>query len=153
MASTSASVPAPEPATAEATASAQEGGAKRARKSGRSFKVVDKANNTSHGRYNGSSPYQAANKAFSEIIRTRLRESKDVGDEITFSLQESTIDSSKKVYTYVGQRIKLDTPVVYKVAGGQEIVKEYKNILHKVKDTTKAAASSKKKSYKNPSSE
>lgn len=138
-------------ATAEVTetatsASAQEGGAKRARKSARSFKVVDKANNTSHGRYNGSSPYQAANKAFSEIIRGRVKDNQSTEGEITFTLQESTIDSSKKVYTYVGQRVKLDKPVTYKVAGGQEIVKEYKNILHKVKERSEGVATKGKKS-------
>ena len=37
----------------------------------RSFKVKLNTEEKAHGRYTGDSPYQAANKALSEIIRQR----------------------------------------------------------------------------------
>jgi hypothetical protein len=107
------------------------------RKSSRSFKVKLEQNGPQYGRYNGDSPYQAANKALSEIIRNKVKNNEAVDEDITFFLVESTKGSTKKVHQYVGKRIKLDEPVKYTVNGNndqqQEIVKEYKNILRKVK--------------------
>ncbi len=107
------------------------------RKSSRSFKVKLEQNGPQYGRYNGDSPYQAANKALSEIIRNKVKNNEAVDEDITFFLVESTKGSTKKVHQYVGKRIKLDEPVKYTVTGNndqqQEIVKEYKNILRKVK--------------------
>ena len=106
----------------------------------RSFKVKLAENGDQFGRYNGDSPYQAANKALSEIIRNKIKNSESVDDEITFFLVESTKGSSKKVHQYNGQRIKLDNPVQYTVANGQTITKEFKNILRKVKKPTRRGA-------------
>jgi hypothetical protein len=106
------------------------------RKSSRSFKVKLEQTGPQYGRYNGDSPYQAANKALSEIIRNKVKNNEAVDEDITFFLVESTKGSSKKVHQYVGKRIKLDEPVKYTVNGSdgeQQIVKEYKNILRKVK--------------------
>jgi hypothetical protein len=106
------------------------------RKSSRSFKVKLEQNGPQYGRYNGDSPYQAANKALSEIIRNKVKNDEAVDEDITFFLVESTKGSTKKIHQYVGKRIKLEEPVVYTVngsAGEQEIKKEYKNILRKVK--------------------
>lgn len=107
------------------------------RKSSRSFKVKLEQNGPQYGRYNGDSPYQAANKALSEIIRNKVKNNEAVDEDITFFLVESTKGSTKKVHQYVGKRIKLEEPVKYTVTGNndqqQEIIKEYKNILRKVK--------------------
>ena len=102
------------------------------KKRNRSFKVKLSAESELYGRYNGDSPYQAANKALSEIIRNKVKNSESVFDEINFYLVESTKGSLKKVHQYLGKRIQLESPVVYKV-GEQEIVKNFKNILKKVK--------------------
>ena len=102
------------------------------KKRNRSFKVKLSAESELYGRYNGDSPYQAANKALSEIIRSKVKNSESVFDEINFYLVESTKGSLKKVHQYLGKRIQLESPVVYKV-GEQEIVKNFKNILKKVK--------------------
>ena len=102
------------------------------KKKNRSFKVKLSAESELYGRYNGDSPYQAANKALSEIIRSKVKNSESVFDEINFYLVESTKGSMKKVHQYLGKRIQLETPVIYKV-GEQEIVKNFKNILKKVK--------------------
>jgi hypothetical protein len=102
------------------------------KKKNRSFKVKLSLEDQLYGRYNGDSPYQAANKALSEIIRNRVKNSESVDGEINFYLVESTKASSKKSHQYTGKRIKLENPVTYKV-GDQEIVKNFKNVLKKVK--------------------
>jgi len=103
------------------------------KKGSRSFKVKLDQNGPQYGRYNGDSPYQAANKALSEIIRTRVKNNQQTEEDITFYLVESTKGSSKKIHQYVGKRMKLTTPVTYTVDNGQVITKEFKNILRKVK--------------------
>ena len=102
------------------------------KKKNRSFKVKLSAESELYGRYNGDSPYQAANKALSEIIRSKVKNKESTFDEINFYLVESTKGSMKKVHQYLGKRIQLENPVIYKV-GEQEIVKNFKNILKKVK--------------------
>ena len=106
------------------------------KKKNRSFKVKLSSEDQLYGRYNGDSPYQAANKALSEIIRNRVKNSESVNDDIIFYLVESTKGSLKKSHQYTGKRIKLENPVTYKV-GEQEIIKNYKNVLKKVKKNNK----------------
>ena len=105
----------------------------------RSFKVKLEAGGQLYGRYNGDSPYQAANKALSEIVRTREKNGQMDDNEITFFLVESTKNSSRKQHQYVGRRIKLDVPIEYPVANGITIKKEHKNYLRKVKRTVSFA--------------
>jgi hypothetical protein len=99
----------------------------------RSFKVKLPQKEDYEGRFTGLTPYQAANKASSKYFR----ETKEPLTEVSFSIIESTRKSDKHVYSYVGQRYKLETPVVYNIkdAAGEtrEIVKNYKNLLKKVK--------------------
>jgi hypothetical protein len=104
------------------------------KKKNRSFKVKLSEDGELYGRYNGDSPYQAANKALSEIIRNKVKANEKVDGDISFFLVESTKGSSKKTHQYLGKRVQLDTPVKYKV-GNQEIIKNFKNILKKVKRT------------------
>ena len=99
----------------------------------RSFKVKLSVDGPLYGRYNGESPYQAANKALSEIVRTKEKNGNMDDAEISFFLVESTKNSSKKQHQYVGRRIKLDVPIEYPVANGITIKKEHKNFLRKVK--------------------
>jgi hypothetical protein len=103
-------------------------------KKSRSFKVKLESVGPQYGRYNGDSPYQAANKALSEIIRTKVRANEPTENvDISFFLVESTKNSQKKIHQYVGKRVKLENPVTYTVANGQVITKEFKNILRKIK--------------------
>jgi hypothetical protein len=111
-------------------------------KKNRSFKVKLSQESELYGRYNGDSPYQAANKALSEIIRNKVKNNESVFDEISFYLVESTKGSLKKSHQYFGKRIELETPVIYKV-GEQEIVKNFKNILKKVKKISDTKTSTK----------
>jgi hypothetical protein len=95
----------------------------------RSFKVQLPNKEDFEGRFTGLTPYQAANKALSKYFR----ETKEPMVEVTFSICESTRKSKKSVYTYVGKRLKLETPVTYQIQDGREIVKNFKNSLKKVK--------------------
>ena len=101
----------------------------------RSFKVKLPGKEEFEGRFTGLTPYQAANKALSKYFREN--KSLEGGNEVSFSIVESTRKSDKHIYTYVGKRYKLETPVVYKIkdASGEsrEIVKNFKNVLKKVK--------------------
>ena len=63
----------------------------------RSFKVKLNTEEKAHGRYTGDSPYQAANKALSEIIRQRKRDGKSTTGKINFTLIESTKTVNTKV--------------------------------------------------------
>ena len=77
----------------------------------RSFKIKE-ADGTFRGRYLGESPYQAANKALSEIIR----KDKDVNtNNINFTLIESTKGSKNKEHKYQGKRIKLKKCFILKM--------------------------------------
>jgi len=102
------------------------------RKPVRSFKVKLSQETPAYGRYNGDSPYQAANKALSELVRNAEKNGEDATGEYYFWLIESTKKSKKRVHQYRGQRIKLDVPVEYTV-GDNVIVKNYKNFLKKIK--------------------
>jgi hypothetical protein len=95
----------------------------------RSFKVKLPGNEDFEGRFTGLTPYQAANKALSKYFR----EAEEPSSNVTFSICESTRKSKKSVYTYVGNRQKLDIPVTYTIQDGRVITKNFKNSLKKVK--------------------
>ena len=97
----------------------------------RSFKVKLPGSELYEGRFTGLTPYQAANKALSKFFRNAPVE--QAGDEVTFSICESTRNSRKAVYTYIGARVRLEVPVEYSIEGGRVIVKNFKNSLRKVK--------------------
>ena len=65
------------------------------------------------GRYCGKKPKQAANKAFSSIIKElNAGEAKGVNVDVLFSIKECTRTSKhKKEYNYVGKREALPNPV------------------------------------------
>lgn len=119
------------------------------KKKNRSFKVKLTTEGDLYGRYNGDSPYQAANKALSEIIRNKVKNNELIDSEINFYLVESTKGSKKKSHQYIGKRVQLDTPVIYKV-GEQEIVKNFKNILKKVKRINESDTETNTKKTKTP---
>ena len=100
----------------------------------RSFKVKLPDREEYEGRFTGLTPYQAANKALSKYFRTN----KDETGEVLFTINETTRNSKKTIYTYSGKRYKLDTPVSYKITDSKdgsirEIVKNFKNSLKKIK--------------------
>ena len=78
----------------------------------------------------GGSPFQAASKALTEIIR---RANVKSGKQIVFCLKEITQKSANKRHFYLGERVKLSEPVVYTV-DGNEIRKEFKNQIRKLRN-------------------
>jgi len=100
----------------------------------RSFKVKLPDSDIYKGRFTGLTPYQAANKALSKFFRLNKN---ILNTEIEFNICESTRKSKKTVYSYLGRRYKLDTPVKYEIKDSdgnmREIVKNFKNSLRKIK--------------------
>jgi len=66
-------------------------------------------NNENKGRYCGRKPKQAANKAFSSIVKDLTDKKENL--EINFSIKECTRNSKHKEYRYVGKREVLPEPV------------------------------------------
>lgn len=106
----------------------------------RSFKVKLPNTEDYTGRFTGLTPYQAANKALSKYFRNSENANLNA-DHVIFSIKESTRGSDRNVYTYRGNRIKLEVPITYTIksknAEGVEqervITKQYKNQLIKIK--------------------
>jgi len=82
-------------------------------------------NDEEFGRYAGK-PTQAAKKAFGSIVKRF-----NYTDPIVFSIRECTRGSKRKIYTYEGERVKLDKPVTIQIGGiyteKKEIQYNYKN--------------------------
>lgn len=71
-----------------------------------------------NGHFESVSPYKAAFKAARSIFRiSHTRKSK-----VTFTLRESTQGSEKKEYTYVGEKSKLDNPILRTDKTGKPII-------------------------------
>jgi len=73
-------------------------------------------NNKLVGRYKGSTPLQAAKKAFTNM-------KVDFG---SFSIVEITQNSKRNEYHYVGHKKKLEYPISYKIGNNEYITKRYK---------------------------
>jgi hypothetical protein len=89
------------------------------------------------GRYSGKKPKQAANKAFSSIVKDMKKtENKEgVNIDISFTIKECTRNSFHKEYKYIGKRLLLKSPVKVTIENGdgtsKDIVYKYHNELKK----------------------
>ncbi len=83
----------------------------------RYFKVVYE-NGQPKGRFSGTKPKQAANKALTSILKTRESDGKSTTVKIKFSIIECTRGSKHKEYNYVGERVKLDKPMEVTIGKG-----------------------------------
>lgn len=97
----------------------------------RYFKVVLNEGEA-FGRFSGSKPKQAANKALTSILRKKRHEKKSTKGKIHFSIVECTRGSKRKEYNYVGNRVKLDDPVTVNIKG-KEVTYQYSNVVRKDK--------------------
>ena len=82
------------------------------------------------GLYTGNSPKQAAQKAF-----TQLRKQNKVRGEISFSIKETTKDSTRKIYKYKGRRNKLDEPQIVQFGSGKnakDVKYTHKDVIYRV---------------------
>lgn len=91
----------------------------------RYFKLI--YNDEIQGRYCGKKPKQAANKAFSSIIKELKKNGNQTGGvnvDINFSIKECTRNSKHKEYKYVGKRESLENPVKVEINNSDGSVKE-----------------------------
>ena len=96
-------------------------------------------NNEICGRYCGKKPKQAANKAFSSIVKDMKKDgvvvTSDSQLEVPFTIKECTRNSKHKEYKYVGKRHLLKDPVKVSIDNGdgsvKEIVYKFHNQLQK----------------------
>jgi len=96
----------------------------------RYFKLVYNDNYVG-GRFSGQKPKQAASKALSTILK------QGVPSPVVFSIIECTRGAKHKVYKYVGERIKLETPMKVTIGIGpdaREIEYNYTNKVKKQQD-------------------
>jgi hypothetical protein len=96
-------------------------------------------NNEICGRYCGKKPKQAANKAFSSIVKDMKKDGVSVTTdsqlEVPFTIKECTRNSKHKEYKYIGKRHLLKEPVKVSIENGdgsvKEIVYKFHNQLQK----------------------
>jgi len=106
----------------------------------RFFKCI--YNGNVYGRLCGKKPKQAANKAFTSILK-QMKKSKEVynGQKIYFSIIECTRGWKRNRYCYVGERKSLAAPVIVPIkiknkeeaVTQKEIIYRHKNYVKKVK--------------------
>jgi hypothetical protein len=75
-------------------------------------------NNSPTGRFSGSKPKQAANKALTSILKLREGAGQSTTIKIRFSIVECTRGSKHKEYSYVGERVELEKPMEVKIGKG-----------------------------------
>ena len=97
----------------------------------RFFKLMNEDGSTT-GRYAGKRPRQAASKAFTNMMKEKHKTGNTTEGEFEMKLVECTRGSACKVYSYVGERVKLDKPETMNIAG-QEITYNYRNKILKNK--------------------
>jgi len=120
------------------------GGAKKESDDSRYFKVVivngksiddggryELPLRTKSGKPQRRGPKDKASTAFSELC---LKHKKKEECKMTFSIQETTRGSDKKIYHYEGKRVKLSKPIVLKLKDKRtgkvkEVVKKYNNVI------------------------
>lgn len=81
------------------------------------------------GEYTGYYPKQAAQKAFTRILRKHLnnqiKERNGISQEYEFKIMDK---ETKKIYTYTGMRVRLENPkIVY--YGNKRVVHRFKNVI------------------------
>ncbi len=102
----------------------------------RYFKIVNE-DGSSHGRYTGDTPKQAASKGYTKMIHKMKKSGEKLPKRSIIYLRESTRGSPKKIYGYEATRQKLDKPQELKIAnsgtGESKTIKyKYRNKIKKV---------------------
>ncbi len=101
----------------------------------KSYELVDfPKHGNSYGTYKGTTPKQAAKKAFSKLARSsNLNNSNQ--KFIVFVIRQKTPNKHgvKREFKYMGQRVKLEHGIEIK-RGNKTVTIKYKNIVNKFKD-------------------
>ena len=134
------SSPEPEPDQQEGKVEVEEDEEQQTNSRLRYFKLI--YNDEVQGRYCGKKPKQAANKAFSSIIKDMKKGGNQQGGvnvDINFSIRECTRNSKHKEYKYVGIRESLKEPVKVAINNEDGSVKEITyNFHNKIQKAPKA---------------
>ena len=103
----------------------------------RYFKVIV-GDGEARGRFSGTKPKQAANKALTSILKELKKDKKSTTGEIQFRIKECTRGSKYKEYNYVGQRKELAEPLevalknVVDSSGNPKVIRyNFENIVKK----------------------
>lgn len=100
------------------------------------YTIVDfPEDNQTYGKYKGSVPRIAANRAFSALIKfidigDNSNEDRFLGKFLVFVIKDLNTTKEPKEYKYIGTRIKLKNPVKV-IKDGKEIEYKYKNVIGK----------------------
>lgn len=108
----------------------------------RYFKVIVDGGRP-HGRFAGTKPKQAAQKALTSIIRMRKKNGEDTTGQIPYSIVECTRGSKHKEYHYIGERVAITNPVAVQIkpkdGDEKKIVYKFNNRVMKARDPAPAA--------------
>ncbi len=120
----------------------QEGGQSKTRFFKAIYEDGDDYDGDAYGRFSGTKPKQAANKALTSILKKRAANDDDTMCQIVFSIRECTRGSNQKVYFYKGQRMELEEPNTITIRGkdgedDKEITYRFNNKVMKDKDRSK----------------
>lgn len=101
----------------------------------RYFKSID-ANGYSYGRFTGTKPIHAANKAFTVMMQKIRNREGDIPIDVEFpvAIKECSRGCEHKTYEYIGKRKQLDTPMKLVIGTGPDtktIEYCYQNIMTK----------------------
>jgi len=96
------------------------------------YSIVDfPEDNQLYGKFKGINAKAAANKAFSSLIKfidiDKSNEDNFLGKFIVFVIKDIKTNAE---YKYIGNRIKLENPVIV-IKDGKEIKYKYKNVIGK----------------------
>lgn len=91
----------------------------------RYFKVlIDGVEGGAQGRFSGTKPKQAANKALTSILKKREENGEAIDVQIKFCIQECTRGSKHKKYYYIGERVELEKPMIVTIGKKTDHPKE-----------------------------
>jgi hypothetical protein len=108
----------------------------------RYFKIIEPVSNPNffngHGRYRGSTPKQAASKAYSKYVQDMKSQGQpiNINNPITIKIKELTRGSKHKIYTYTAKRLMFLNPVEVHINGfnnQHHVTYKYKNLIKKIK--------------------
>lgn len=102
----------------------------------RYFKVILDGENaeSAHGRFSGTKPKQAANKALTSIIKTEGKKGNQIEGKLKFSIMECTRGSKHKRYYYEGERKKLENPMKVIIGPKKDLPKDILDKLESMSD-------------------
>ena len=75
----------------------------------RYFKLI-REDGTTHGRYTGDTPKQAASKSYTKMVQKLRKDGSKIPKSCIIYIRESTRHSPRKIYGYQASRQKLDVP-------------------------------------------